>query len=79
MGAPPTTQERNDNLEALRKAANEWADKELERLDNEVKFMRQVLKGRRGTADNVGTANLASASAVLEGNLNNFITGGGES
>ena len=43
---PPSKDERDSNLDALKEAVDEWADKEKTRLENEVFFMRAVLDGR---------------------------------
>ena len=74
---PPTRKERDANLDALQNAADEWADKELTRLENEVKFMRAVLMGRTGS-EKAGTESLDSASAILQAEIDEFIAFGGD-
>ena len=70
---PPTKEQRDANLDILRTAVDEWADSETTRLNNETLFMRSVLQGR-GASD-VGTKNLASASTVLQAEINEYLIG----
>lgn len=69
---PPTKDERDKNLDALKDAVKEWSDKETERLENEVKFMRSVLKGRTGS-EQAGTKNLDQVSKLLQAEIDDFI------
>lgn len=73
--SPPTEIERNAHLEALQTAVDGWAETETTRLDNETLFLRAVLQGR-GASD-IGTKNLAATSALLLGEINQFLAGGG--
>jgi len=68
---PPTKDERDANLEALKKAVDEWAEVEIRRLENETTFLRAVLQGR-GASD-LGTKNLALASRLLQTEINQFL------
>lgn len=70
---PPTIEERNANLDRLKEAVDEWADSEKTRLENEVKFMREVLQGR-GASD-VGTQNLAKVLEPLQSEIDAYIVG----
>jgi len=71
---PPTKKARDANLDALQKAVDEWSDKERKRLENEVQFMRKVLKGR-GASD-AGTKNLDTASKLVQGEISVFLSFG---
>ncbi len=73
--SPPTKDERDANLDALQTSLDEWADSEKTRLENEVKFMRSVLKGRTGS-ETAGTLNLASAGDVIVAEIENFLSFG---
>jgi len=75
---PPSKKERDQNLDDLQKALDDWAKKEQDRLENEVKFMRSVLKGRTGS-DTASTQNLSAASKLLENEVSAFIEFGGDS
>ena len=68
---PPTREDRDKNLDALQKGMDEWADKEIKRLDNESKFLRSVLNGRGATK--AGTKNLAKASAAAVTEIDSFL------
>lgn len=72
---PPSTTERDANLDTLKQAADDWFDKEQKRLDNETKFLRSVLKGR-GLKE-AGSKNLEAISAVVVEEINSFIKPGG--
>lgn len=71
--APPDIAQRDANLDELRSKVKEWADKEKERLDNENKFMRSVLKGR-GVSD-PKVLNLNEAVLATADEINDFLTG----
>lgn len=70
---PPTVDERDANLDALKEAVDEWANSEKTRYENENKFMREVLEGRG--ADATGTTNLAAASALLQDEIDEYLVG----
>lgn len=62
---------RNERLQKLQDAVDEWAESEKTRLDNEVRFLRAVLSGRK--ASNLGTKNLDQSSALLQAEINDFL------
>jgi len=68
---PPTREDRDKNLDALQKGLDEWADKEIKRLDSESKFLRSVLEGRGATS--AGTKNLAKASSATAIEIDAFL------
>jgi len=72
---PPTKDERDENLQALSDAVKDWGKKEQDRLENEVKFMRAVLKGRTGS-DKAGTTALDEAASLLQTEIDEFIAFG---
>lgn len=74
---PPTKSERDANLDKLKSAVKEWGDKEKARLENEVKFMRAVLKGRTGS-EKAGTQNLDTLQEILKLEIEDFIATGGD-
>jgi len=69
---PPTKAQRDKNLDDLERLVKDWGKKEQDRLENEVKFMRSVLKGRG--SNGVGTKNLAAASVLLQNSIKYFVT-----
>lgn len=72
---PPTKADRDANLDALKSAVKEWGDKEKKRLENEVKFVRAVLKGRTGS-EKAGTQNLNTLQKILKTEIEAFIAYG---
>jgi hypothetical protein len=72
---PPTKADRDANLDSLKSAVKSWGDKEKTRLENEVKFMRAVLKGRTGS-EKAGTQNLDTLQKILELEVEDFIAFG---
>lgn len=72
---PPTKVERDANLDSLKTAVKTWGDKEKTRLENEVKFMRAVLKGRTGS-EKAGTQNLDTLQEILKLEVEDFIASG---
>jgi len=64
---------RDANLDKLKGAVDEWVDKEITRLDNEVAFMRDVIKGRG--AKEAAMKNLSAATAVALKDIDAFLTG----
>lgn len=74
---PPTKDERDSNLDVLKSAVKEWGDKEKARLENEVKFVRAVLKGRTGS-EKAGTQNLDALQEILKLEIEDFIAFGGD-
>ena len=70
--SPPTEKERNANLDQLQFDVDEWVEKEKTRIENEVKFLREVRLGRTG-ADKASTQNLAQAEALIVAEVNSFL------
>lgn len=74
---PPDKAARDANLDTLQTAVDTWKEKEVTRLENEVKFMRAVLKGRTGS-EKAGTENLNTLQEILEMEVEDFIAFGGD-
>lgn len=72
---PPTKAARDANLDMLKTAVKTWGEKEKTRLENEVKFMRAVLKGRTGS-EKAGTQNLDTLQEILKLEVEDFIASG---
>ena len=68
---PPTKDERDANLDALKSAVAEFADKEKTRLEEETQFLRDVLSGRG--APDVGSKNLDTGSELLQRSVSDFL------
>ena len=64
---------REDRLNALKDAVNEWADNETERYENERDFLQSVLEGRTSTGQL--SAHISErASALTQEEINAFLT-----
>lgn len=64
---------REDRLNALKDAVNEWADAETERLENERDFLQSVLEGR--TSSGQLSAHISERASVLtEEEINAYLT-----
>ena len=72
---PPTRKDRDANLDALKKAVDEFVQTERTRLENEVRFLRAVLE-KRGGAPNASEKNLAAAGSLTQTEIDAFIVGG---
>ena len=66
--------ERDARLDALKKATDEWADKETKRFEDEVKFLKSVLKGRTG-AGRLANQNVADSSKLVVDEISQFLEG----
>lgn len=67
-------EERNGRLEALRSAVNEFANREIERLEGEVNFLNSVVEGRTSSGQ-LTTFNTEQVSALVEEEINAFLAG----
>lgn len=66
--------ERDARLDELKKATTEWADKETKRLNDEIAFLKSVLKGRTG-AGRLINQNVSDASKLVVNEISQFLTG----
>lgn len=71
MALPPSRQARDQNLDTLEQAANDWFDQEEQRLDLESKFLKSVLQARG--ANESAALNLAGASTVVQDEIAAFL------
>lgn len=61
MSEEQETEERNERLSTLRSRTEEWADKEIDRLEYEKEYLESVLSGRAPTGQ-------------LEDHIKNFVS-----
>jgi hypothetical protein len=66
---------RDQLLDQLQEAADEWGDKEEARIENEVTFLKSVLKGRTGS-ERLAASNSSEGQALLSLEIDAFLTGG---
>jgi len=63
---------REDRLNALKDAVNEWADSETERLENERDFLQSVLEGRTNSGQ-LSAHITERASVLTEEEINAYL------
>jgi len=66
--------ERVARLDALKRATDEWADKETKRLEDEATFLKSILKGRTG-AGRLTNQNVADSSKLVVDEISQFLEG----
>lgn len=71
MSLPSTKAERDANLDELKKAFQEYADREEQRLDKETQFLQSILQARG--ASSVGALNLRDAVTLLQDEVAAFL------
>jgi len=68
------TEARNQLLDRLQTAFNEWYDKEEKRLTDEATFLKSVLRGRTGS-ERVSRSNTSEAEVLVINDINSFLAG----
>ena len=63
---------REDRLNSLKDAVNEWADSETERLENERDFLQSVLEGRTNSGQ-LSAHITERASVLTEEEINAYL------
>ena len=66
---------RDARLDELQAATEEWADKEIKRLEDEVIFLKSILEGRTG-AGRLASQNVDDSSKLLVDEVSVFLEGG---
>jgi hypothetical protein len=74
MSRDERTEARNERLDQLQTAVNEWADKEIKRLQDESTFLKSVLKGRTG-AGRLADQNVVDSSKLVVDEISQFLEG----
>jgi hypothetical protein len=65
---------RNQLLDELKSALDEWHDKEIKRIDDEVTFVKSVLRGRTGS-ERLSRSNTEQARVLVIDDITSFLTG----
>lgn len=68
------TTARNKRLDELKTATEKWANTEITRLEDEVKFLKSILKGRTG-AGRLTKQNVADSAKRLVDEIDQFVQG----
>lgn len=66
--------DRDKRLDELKTATEDWADKEIKRLEDEATFLKSILKGRTG-AGRLANQNVADSSKLLVDEIGTFLEG----
>jgi len=63
---------RNQRLDALQTALDEWHEKERGRLTDEAAFLRSFLRGRTG-AERLSRSNTSEATELVQTDITSFL------
>lgn len=75
MPAPnERTDARNQKLDRLQRALEEWYGVEEKRLKDEATYLRSVLKGRTGS-ERLARANTETAEVLVATDIQSFLAG----
>lgn len=74
MSVEQRQQERDERLDALKAATDEWADKATQQLEDEATFLKSILKGRTG-AGRLANQNVADSSKLVTDEISRFLEG----
>ena len=70
----PRTQRRDQLLDELKTAADAWFKEESKAIDDEVLFLKSVLRGRTGS-DRLTRSNTAQGSVLVINDITSFLAG----
>ncbi len=74
MTAQSDIEARNELLDDLKEAVDEWYDAEKKRIEDEVTFVKSVLRGRTGS-ERLARANTREAQILVIDDINTFLAG----
>ena len=74
MASESRIKKRNERLDALQEAVDEWYEKEKERLENESAFLRSFLRGRTGS-ERLSETNTSEAAELVDTDITSFLAG----
>jgi hypothetical protein len=78
MSAQSDTERRNRLLDELKSATDDWADAEERKVQDQVTFLKSVLRGRTGS-ERLARSNTAQARILVIDDISSFLTGDGVS
>jgi len=76
MPDDPATQRRNQLLDELQQATDDWADRETQKVQDEITYLKSVLRGRTGS-ERLARSNTAQARILVIDDITSFLTGDG--
>jgi|NOAtaT_6_FD_contig_31_422354_length_381_multi_2_in_0_out_0_1 hypothetical protein len=65
---------RNALLDELKSALDDWHEREIKRIDDEVTFAKSVLRGRTGS-ERLARSNTTEARVLVIDDINSFLAG----
>lgn len=74
MATEEARQARDDKLDRLQQALTEWHTAEKKRLQDEVTFLRSLLRGRTGS-DRLAQGNAVQAEVLVTADITSFLAG----
>lgn len=74
MTTQPDIDARNQILDDLKSALEAWHTKEISRIDDEVTFVKSVLRGRTGS-ERLARSNTATAQILVINDISTFLSG----
>ncbi len=74
MTTDPRTQQRDQLLDSLKTAADEWYEEEKKRIEDEVAFLKSVLRGRTGS-DRLSRSNTTQGTVLAIDDITSFLAG----
>lgn len=71
-----STEARDAILDELKEATEDWFEAESSRINDEVTFLKSVLRGRTGS-ESVARSNTSEARVLVLNDIGSFLTGEG--
>ena len=73
---PADTEKRNQLLDDLKQAVDDWAQSEEDKINKEADFVKSVLRGRTGS-ERLARSNTTEAQVLVLNDVTSFLTGEG--
>ena len=76
MTAQSDRQKRDQLLDDLKSAVDDWSQSEQDKINKEVTFVKSVLRGRTGS-ERLQRSNTTEARVLVIDDINSFLSGEG--
>lgn len=76
MSEQDDKERRDALLDELKQAVDDWANAEEQKTNDEIDFMKSVLRGRTGS-ERLSRSNTAEARLLVIDDIDSFLTGEG--
>jgi hypothetical protein len=74
VAADDRTEARNEKLDRLKEALDEWYERERSRYEDEATFLKSVLRGRTGS-ERLSRENTTEAEVLVTDDITSFLAG----